>query len=154
MDRRVVLGLGVVALVAGCGRVRGSRLNPFNWFGGARRRERVAAENAALAPTDPRLLVSEVVSLSVDPYTSGAIVRAKGIPPSQGWWDAELVARPLDENGVLVYDFRVFPPVTNTPAGTPRSREITVAVSISSVKLDGVNEIVVQGETNALSSRR
>lgn len=152
MRRRVLLGLGAVALVASCGRIRESRLNPFNWFGASRRRERVAA--TPVEATDPRLLVAQVVSLNVDPYASGAIVRAKGIPPTQGWWEAELVARPIDENGVQVYDFRVFPPVTDTPAGTPQTREITVATSISTVKLDQITEIVVQGETNALSSRR
>lgn len=152
MRRRVLLGLGAVAIVAGCGRIRESRLNPFNWFGGARRRER-AAPTPEVAQ-DPRALVAEVVSLNVDPYSAGAIVRAKGIPPTQGWWEAELVARPIDENGVLVYDFRVFPPVTDTPQGTPMSREITVGVSISAVKLDQISEIVVQGANNALSSRR
>ncbi|WP_434620367.1 hypothetical protein [Tabrizicola sp. M-4] len=152
MQRRVLLGLGAVMVVASCGRIRESRLNPFNWFGRARRREAVPA--APEAPQDPRLLVAEVVSLSVDPYSTGAIVRAKGIPPSQGWWEAELVPRPIDENGVLVYDFRVFPPLIETPAGTPRSREITVAASLSTVALDPVTEIVVQGATNALSSRR
>ncbi|MEN9409999.1 MAG: hypothetical protein RL216_1973 [Pseudomonadota bacterium] len=153
MRRRVLLGLGAAALVASCGRIRDSRLNPFNWFGGARRRERVADTRPAEVQ-DARLLVAEVVSLSVDPYSAGAIVRAKGVPPSQGYWDAELVARPIDENGVQVYDFRVFPPVTPTDPGTPQSREITVATSISNVKLDQITEIVVQGETNALSSRR
>ena len=34
------------------------------------------------------------------------------------------------------------------------SREITVAASLSTVRLDQVREIVVQGATNALSSRR
>ena len=144
--------MGAAFVVTGCGAVRNSRLNPFNWFGGSRRRERV--EQTAAVAEDQRLLVADVVSLSVDPYSTGAIVRATGIPPSQGWWDAELVARPIDEDGVLVYDFRVFPPPTDTPAGTPRSREITVGVSISTVRLDQVREIVVQGANNALSSRR
>lgn len=151
MQRRVLLGLGAVAVVAGCGRIRESRLNPFNWFGRARQREAIPA---VAAPTDSRLLVAQVTGLSVDPYSTGAIVRATGIPPTQGWWEAELVARPIDENGVLVFDFRVFPPLIDTPEGTPRSREITVATSLSTVKLDQVREIVVQGETNALSSRR
>lgn len=152
MKRRVVLALGAAFVVTGCGAVRDSRLNPFNWFGGARRRERV--QQTAEVARDQRLLVADVTSLSVDAYSSGAIVRATGIPPSQGWWDAELVARPIDENGVLVYDFRVFPPIIDTPTGTPRSREITVGVSISAVRLDQVREIVVQGANNALSSRR
>ncbi len=150
MKRTVLAALGVVLVVAGCGAIRESRLNPFNWFGRAEPRETVTIA----APQDKRLLVEQVVSLSVDPYSTGAIVRARGIPPTQGWWEAELVARPIDENGVLVYDFRVFPPVTNTPQGTPRSREITVAASLSNVRLDQVREIVVQGSTNALSSRR
>lgn len=144
--------MGAAFVVTGCGAVRDSRLNPFNWFGGARRRERV--QQTAEVARDQRLLVADVTSLAVDPYSSGAIVRATGIPPTQGWWDAELVARPIDENGVLVYDFRVFPPLINTPPGTPRSREITVGTSISRVRLDQVREIVVQGANNALSSRR
>ena len=152
MRRRVLLGLGAALVVASCGRIRDSRLNPFNWFGGAKRREQVAATPAE--EQDPRLLVADVVSLNVDPYSAGAIVRAKGIPPSQGWWEAELVARPIDENGVLVYDFRVFPPLTNTPQGNTRSREITAGASISTTRLDQVREIVVQGANNALSSRR
>jgi hypothetical protein len=150
MNRTVLAALSVVLVVAGCGAIRESRLNPFNWFGRAEPRETVTTA----APQDERLLVAQVLTLSVDPYSTGAIIRAKGIPPTQGWWEAELVARPLDENGVLVYDFRVFPPITNTPQGTPRSREITVATSLSNVKLDQVREIVVQGATNALSSRR
>lgn len=150
MKRTVLAALSVVLVVAGCGAIRESRLNPFNWFGRAEPRETVTTA----APQDERLLVAQVLTLSVDPYSSGAIIRAKGIPPTQGWWEAELVARPLDENGVLVFDFRVFPPITNTPQGTPRSREITVATSLSNVKLDQVREIVVQGATNALSSRR
>ncbi|MCZ8079919.1 MAG: hypothetical protein O9289_12670 [Rhodobacteraceae bacterium] len=150
MKRTVLAALGVVLVVSGCGMIRESRLNPFNWFGRAEPRETVTTA----APKDQRLLVSQVLTLSVDPYSAGAIVRAKGIPPSQGWWDAELVPRPIDENGVLVFDFRVFPPITETPEGTPRSREITVAISLSNVKLDQVREIVVQGATNALSSRR
>ena len=97
--------------------MRESRLNPFNWFGRGEPRETVQTAT----PQDPRLLVEQVLSLSVDPYSSGAIVRAKGVTPTQGWWDAELVARPVDENGTLVLDFRIFPPVENTPQGAPQT---------------------------------
>ena len=142
--------MGAVLLLAGCGVMRESRLNPFNWFGRGEPRETVQTTT----PQDPRLLVEQVLSMSVDPYSSGAIVRAKGVTPTQGWWDAELVARPVDENGTLVLDFRIFPPVENTPQGAPQSREVTVALSLSTVKLDGLREIVVQGANNALSSRR
>ena len=106
------------------------------------------------AKVETRDLAAQVTSMEVLPYSAGAIIRATGEMPTQGWWDAELVALPVDENGVLVYEFRVFPPLTDTPAGTAQSREVTVAVSISPQKLDGVSEIVVQGATNARSSRR
>ena len=138
-------------LLVSCGAVGKSRLNPFNWF---RKSEVVAVNPATQRPVDPRPLVADVVSMVVEPYPGGAIVRATGLPPTQGWWDAELVVLPLDENGVLVYEFHVFPPLGRTPANLPQSREITVAASLSSIRLEGVSQIVVQGANNARSSRR
>lgn len=151
---RLPLTLALVALtvLGGCAAVRDSRINPFNWFGASQREERLALKGAVRP--DARPLVAEVVSMEVEPYPGGAIVRATGLPPSQGWWDAELVARPLDEDGVLVYDFRVFPPVNGTPAGLPRTREVTVATNITAFRLQSVTGIVVQGSSNARSSRR
>lgn len=151
MKRTVLAALAAGLLLAGCGAIRESRLNPFNWFG--RSEERVALPVAEPA-ADPRALAAEVLSLDIEPYPGGAIIKATARTPNQGWWDAELVARPLDENGVLVYDFRIFPPLTATPAGTAQSREVTVATAISDIKLDGVTEIVVRGESNARASRR
>ncbi|AWB48298.1 hypothetical protein HYN69_07035 [Gemmobacter aquarius] len=148
---RVLLAAMLALSLTGCGFVAKSKLNPFNWFTKSEPRESIVltAEKA-----ETRDLAAEVIDMQVLPYSAGALIRATGRMPTQGWWNAELVARPLDENGVLVYDFRVFAPVTDTPVGTPQSREVTVAVSISPQKLDGVREIVVQGATNARSSRR
>lgn len=151
MNRTVLAALTAVLVLAGCGMIRESRLNPFNWFG--RSEERVAVP-VAEAAADPRALAAEVVSLDIEPYAGGAIIKTTARTPTQGWWDAELVARPVDENGVLVFDFRIFPPLTATPAGTAQSREVTVATAISDIKLDGVTEIVVQGESNARAARR
>lgn len=148
---RVLLAALLAISLTGCGYVARSKLNPFNWFGKSEARDSI---ELVAAKTETRALAAQVTDMKVEPYSAGAIIRATGLMPTQGWWDAELVPRPLDENGVLVYDFRVFPPVIDTPAGTPQSREVTVAVSISPQKLDGVREIVVQGETNARSSRR
>ncbi len=150
MTRALIAALVALSL-AGCATVTKSKLNPFNWFSRSEPREAITL-TADKAET--RALAQQVTDMEVLPYSAGAIIRATGVMPTQGWWNAELVPRPLDENGVLVYDFRVFPPLTDTPAGTPQTREITVAVSISPQKLDGVREIVVQGETNARSSRR
>lgn len=158
MRRTVIVLMAASIALGGCGRVRNSWVNPFNWFGGG------ATEVAQVAPaetdagtpvpTDARALIQQVTDVQFDRYQGGVIVRATGLPPSQGWWQAELVARPLDEDGVLVYDFRVFPPAGVTQANTPRSREITAAASVSNYKLESIRRIVVQGESNAMGGNR
>ena len=146
--------LAIVVLttaLGGCARMKDSRFNPLNWFGQARP---AAVTDLYVRPDDARALVAQVTVLKVEPYPGGAIVRATGVPPTQGYWEAELVAQPLDEQGRLVYEFRVFPPPVPAAAGTPFSRQVTVAAALSNIKLQGVTSIVVQGAGNALSARR
>lgn len=138
-------------VLAGCGGFRDSKMNPFNWFGRSQEAEKVALP---AAPQDRRALVQQVATLHVEEVPGGAIVRATGLPPTQGYWDAELVPQPVDENGRLVLDFRVFPPIEAMRAGTPPSREVVVALYLSNYKLDSIREIVVQGELNARAARR
>lgn len=144
--------LTLVVVLGGCGAIRESRLNPFNWFGRSAPAEKVLLTEGET--TDPRALVDEVLSLDIEPFPGGAIVRAEGRTPNQGYWDAELVARPVEKEGVLVYDFRIVPPITQTAVSTPRSRQVAVAVSLSDIKLEGIREIVVQGARNARAARR
>lgn len=156
---RPIAALTVLALtltLADCGKIRNSRLNPFNWFG----QSRGTAAAAAVLPgeaADGRQLVREVTTLEVEQSQGGAIIRAAGLPPTQGWWKAELVAdnngRP-DENGVLTYRFLVFQPLDATPVSTPQSRELTAAVFVSDLKLAEVTKIIVQGEANSRTSGR
>jgi hypothetical protein len=148
---RPVVMLVLCATLAGCGGLRESRLNPFNWFKKSEARETVVLPVDA---ADPRPLVDQVLTLSVEPIPGGAIVRARGLTPTQGWWEAELVPRPLDENGTLIYDFRILPPITRTDVNTPQSREVDVAIYISDFKLEAVREIVVQGSGNSRVARR
>ncbi len=158
MNRRAMLMTlaGLPLAAAGCGRIRQSRLNPFNWFGRRRRNETTATTTPGEA-ADGRVLVAEVTDLTIEEVPGGALIRATGLPPTQGWWKADLKSenhgRP-DENGVLTYRFLVYPPPLPTPVSAPRSRDITVAVYISDIRLEGVAEIVVQGQSNSLSSRR
>jgi len=147
--RHVVLGLAVA--LAGCGKVRQSKLNPFNWFRKSEPRETIVLPGKK---TDPRDLVDTVLSMTVEPIPGGAVVRARGVTPTQGWWNAELVPQQVDDKGVLVYEFRLQPPTERTDVSTQQSREIDVAIYISDVKLQAVREIVVQGAKNARSARR
>jgi hypothetical protein len=151
MRHQVIAILVLSSALAGCGGFRESRLNPLNWFKPA---EPVYVGELYTRPEDPRALVAQVTELKIEPYASGAIVRATGLPPSQGFWQAELVELPLDDQGRLVLEFRLFPPLEPQPAGTPASREVVVAKALSNQKLEGVSAIVVQGANNALSSRR
>ena len=148
---RPLLAATLVIALAGCGGLRDSKLNPFNWF---KRSEVRVAVDVPEDPSDTRPLVETVLDLKVEPIPGGAIVRARGLPPTQGWWDAELVLKPTDETGVLVYEFRLSQPDQPTDVNTPRSREIDVAIYVSDYKLEFVNEIVVQGATNARSASR
>jgi hypothetical protein len=152
MRLSLTLALTAVMVLTSCGAIRESRLNPLNWFGGSR--EAQADEFGVPAKIEARPLVDQVVSMSIEQTPYGAIVRATGLSPTQGHYDAELVARPLDENGVLVYDFRLMPPPGPTPVGAQRTREVTVAAHLSKIKLESIREIVVQGAQNARSSRR
>jgi hypothetical protein len=147
--RHLVLGLAVA--LAGCGGLRQSKLNPFNWFKKSEPRETIVLPKEK---ADERPLVDTVLSMAVEPIPGGAVVRARGVTPTQGWWEAELVPQDLDDKGVLVYEFRLLPPTGKAAVSTQQSREIDVAIYISDVKLENVREIVVQGATNARTSRR
>ncbi len=148
MKTPLLAALMMVVLLGACQ----SRLNPFNWFGRSAPVEKVLITETEAA--DPRALVAEVLSLVIEPFPGGAIVRAEGRTPTQGWWEAELVARPIEKEGVLVYDFRLLPPIVRTDVSTGRSRQVAVAVSLSDIKLGGIREIIVQGASNARAVRR
>lgn len=151
MPVRQIALVSLCLLLIGCGGFRDSRLNPFNWFGRSEPRETIVLPDAA---ADPRPLVENVLTMTVEPMPGGAIIRATGQTPTQGWWQAELVPQPLTKDGVLVFEFRLLPPITRTDVNTPRSRQVTVAQYISDIKLEAVREIVVQGANNARAARR
>ena len=96
MRLSLTLALTAVMVLTACGSMRESRLNPLNWFGGSR--EAQADEFGIPATLEARPLVDQVLSMSIEQTPYGAIVRATGLSPNQGHYDAELVARPLDEN--------------------------------------------------------
>lgn len=153
--RATILTLAMAVALSGCGFGQ-SRLNPFNWF-------RSSPEAETMEPVflqerqDSRPLVAEVTELTVERTPGGAIIRATGLPPQQGWYDAELVnedrdGRPID--GVLIYGFRARPPLEPTRVSTVQSRELTVAVFVSNAVLDATRSIRVTGALNSRAARR
>ncbi|MFZ1728405.1 MAG: hypothetical protein WBO29_07745 [Albidovulum sp.] len=155
--RLPILALMLAALtLTSCGRIRESRiLNPFNWFGRSQESQVVAVADPNVI-ADGRLLVAQVTELEIARQPGGAIVRASGLPPTQGWWNTELIAdndgQPVD--GVLTYRFVIAKPIGQTRVSTPQSRELTVATYLSDIKLAEVRQIVVLGAENSRSVRR
>lgn len=151
MKISVTAALAAVLVLTSCGGVRDSRLNPFNWFG---RSERVETMAPLAEKRETRLLVADVITLSIEPYSGGAIVRATGVMESQGWWQAELVEVKGDDPTHLTLDFRILPPVTQTAVGNVRSREVTAAMTVGPRRLEDISRITVQGERSARTTRR
>lgn len=150
MTRSITIALAALLTLSACGAVRDSRINPFNWFGRSAPTETI---NTA-EKVDPRLLVADVVSLSVEAYSGGAIVRATGRADTQGYWNAELVEVKTDNPEQLVLEFRMLPPLVHGNISTPQSREITAAITLTPSKLEYIRTITVQGANNARATRR
>jgi hypothetical protein len=145
---RALVALSLILSLAACE----SRLNPMNWFGGDRE-QRITVVETEAGPRDPRPLVSEVIALSVEATTSGAILRATGRLPTQGYWQAELVPAGR-EDSTLIYEFRAAPPAGSAPQGAPATREIVVATALGRRDLEGVRTILVIGQANRRSVSR
>ncbi|WP_226780619.1 hypothetical protein [Oceaniglobus trochenteri] len=157
MARTLIATVLILGTLAGCGRVAESRLNPFNWFGSSRSEATLAPEGGyGEIDQDLRRLMDQVSALNVEKTPGGAIIRATGLPPEQGYYDGELVSvsddKPVD--GVLEYQFRVRPPLRPNRASTPQSREVVVGLFVTNQALDGVREIRVVAARNTRAVRR
>ena len=142
--RTPILAVMAISLTVGaCGRVAESRFNPFNWFG--RESVETVAANADVT-TDGRQLVDQVTELAVDQTPGGAIIRAVGLPPVQGFWDAELVRVNSADPSLAVYEFRVLPPLKRRAQSTTQSREIIAGAALSNRQLASIRGIVVRGQ--------
>ncbi len=165
--RRAVLLLTMSAFVlASCGAVRESRLNPFNWFG---RAEPVEVDaTAASNPLIPErsifasrrgskvyagVPVAQVTALRVDRLPGGAVITATGITDRLGAHDTRLVLE-SSENGVNTYALRTLYDPFNRSVGTTRARTVTAGVRVSDQDLAGIARIRVLSASNALESRR
>lgn len=159
MKKPLLAALMLTVALGACG-FRQSKLNPFNWFGNSQQQAVPAQYDPAtgqkIVPQATPGMVAQVTDLVVERRPGGALVRATGLPPTQGWWNAGLKAENdgVPVKGVLTFRFVIAPPPGATPVSTPQSREVTVAIYLSDAQLAGVTQITVTGTENARSSRR
>ncbi|WP_068111390.1 hypothetical protein [Tropicimonas marinistellae] len=159
MKAQHVAGLLAVLLLAGCE----SSYNPANWgwFGRSQSTPTLAPSDGYEDTTDIRPLVSQVVSMRIERAPGGAIVTAVGLPPTQGYWAADLLSTYVDvvgdvaaNNGEILLEFRIVPPRAPQPAINAQSREVTAGIFLSDQTLQGVRTVTVVGQNNRRSSRR
>ncbi|MCB1360537.1 MAG: hypothetical protein H6899_05800 [Rhodobacter sp.] len=147
--------LAISLSLSACGRVRESRLNPMNWFGGSQE-ETSAPLGPVSDSVDHRPLVPQINAMTIERTSSGAIVRAEAVMPAAGWWDAELVpenfGRPT--NGTLTFRFVAAAPVEPVAETNAAARTLTAVYTLTQAQLDTTAEVVVTGETNSRRARR
>lgn len=149
--------LSASLLVSACATISESRFNPLNWFGSS---QEVASsiprdelrplvlEGELTQVADARPLIAQITALRVERAPGGAIVVATGLAETQGFFNAQLVRRSL-ENGVLTFDFRAEAPTGFEAAGSEASRRITAATSLDRADLLGIRTVVVNGQNGS-----
>lgn len=151
MAVRLVLVVATLSLLSGCDAIGNSRFNPVNWGGGDAPESLIPVETVIVI--DDRPLVNQVTELVAEPVPGGIILRATGLPPTQGFWAGDLVVEPRDDisDGVLAFKFKVLPPLEPQPAASTQTREIVVAEVLSDQALSGFRRITVIGAQNERS---
>ena len=158
MRRFVPFVLCAALTLAACSTISNSSLNPVNWFGSSTVEATAAAIDPATgqirplvqvggsaAPIDDRVLVPDITGLVIEQTADGAIIRATGIAPTQGYYNAHLV-RVSFVDGVLTYELRANDPVGTEPTGSVASRTLNVATSVAGATLDAVRTVRVVGQ--------
>ena len=160
--KQVFVSLLVLGFLAGCGTLGNSANSSAGSAGsglfGGRRTQVEQRVDVRTAAAGGRRLMSVIREARFDRTRDGGIIRATGVAPRQGYYDAVLFSptgfKP-DEKGNIVLEFRAREPQFVTGVSTERSREITVGLFISDQKLAAANRVVVVGGKNqVVISRR
>ena len=165
---RLLTTLTIAALLlSGCGTIRDSRLNPFNWFGRAESRELAAEEVNPLIPRQNRMSsryrpdlrqpVTRVDELVVERVPGGAIVRVVATASYQDSFNVGLVpdseTGPVD--GLAAYTLVAeLPRRRGLGVGPEQTRRINEGLFLSNNDLEEIRVIEVKGTQNALTVRR
>lgn len=152
-------------VLAGCGGLSNSVVNPMNWFGRSTSTETAANTNALIPPPSiterPKVsyqgqLIDQITSLRIERRPGGALILAEGLGDVVGYYDVRLVAENDGEavDGVLSYEFKAVRPSTTVGVGPERSRKLLAARTLTDQDLAGVRRITVKAARNQSSSRR
>ncbi|WP_193141066.1 MULTISPECIES: hypothetical protein [unclassified Meridianimarinicoccus] len=155
----MILSFGIsrpLILLALCGTLAGCGNSLGGWFNTAPPDTLEPEDGYDPIVTDSRRPVATITDLRIAPSPGGVIVQANGLPPTQGYWDLELVrvgedAAPASE---IRLEFRARPPIGETAVGTAESRDLEVATFLSNHELAGVSRITVIGQSNSRTARR
>ena len=171
--RKSVAVLVILSMtLAGCGGWRDSRMNPGNWFGKSRAEARTQTQTPAqinpLIPEETSIFrrsrkeevylgtpVDQIVAMTVERTSAGAIIKATGQTVRQGAFDVRLVSETDGEpvDGVLTLEMKAVQPV-NMPQGPERVRRATAGYFVTNQDLAGIQTIRVLAARNAHSTRR
>lgn len=159
--------IGCVALaVSGCSRFSESRFNPMGWFSSSQPQTLEPKGGYPTARQDTRQLVAQITAARWEPLYEGRMLVVNGLATTKGWSKVELVTEmPMppgriygDDNGVLRLRLVGNPPAAGsyeaTHAANPASDTLTVALTIPTEALAGINQVVVTGGANAVTLRR
>ncbi|SFB70291.1 hypothetical protein [Tropicimonas isoalkanivorans] len=159
MKVQIVAGLAAALVLTGCQ----SRYNPVNWSwgGGNASRTTLAPDDGYEDKTERRPLVSQVLSMDVERVPGGAIVTAVGLPPTQGYWKADLVStyqtvtgEVAAKDGEIRLEFKIIPPPVPNPVVNQQSREVVAGTYLTDQTLYNVRRITVVAANNSVASSR
>ena len=165
---RSLLLLSTCVMLAGCGRMGDSSLNPMRWFGGggATGPTTLEPEGGYVNRVGDRLPVPQITGARWEPTVEGRVLVVTAMAPVKGWWNLALVTetpqppgrvRP-DADGVLRLRLVGAPPPADSAdarrAAQPGPDTLTVSYPLSTEVLGRIDAVTVSGGNNAITLRR
>ncbi|MGV6839259.1 MAG: hypothetical protein ACWA40_03595 [Planktomarina sp.] len=148
--RNIFMGLALCAVMAGCGAIKSSKLNPGNWGNGQTDQAQTIKPltpdmTEAPAFVDTRALIDRLQTVEVSNVTGGILIRAVGQASEGRAYGAALVPAGL-QGGALTFAFR-----SKVTAGT--AVPVTVALFVPEKDLRGIRSIKIQGANRSVVKR-
>lgn len=150
--RTIFLALGGLIAVSACSPE--STINPFGWFGNDT--SAVESDIAAVAGGRALPLVAAIEEAEAAPTRQGVIIRATGLAPAQGHYNARLVPASVEppKGNVLTLVFLAEPPEPALPGGPAASRRLMAALFLHDSEFPQVSRIRIESAGNSANLQR